>query len=65
MLSEGNRPMPVLHLQDVPTRVYECLRQRAEAHDRTVEAEALGVLERGLVAEPQVWLLPQNLQHRC
>jgi plasmid stability protein len=44
--------MPILHLPDVPSEVYECLRQRAQAHHRTVEAEALGVLQRGLLADP-------------
>ena len=43
--------MPMLHLQDVPNEVYECLRQCAAAHERTVEAEALGVLQRGLLVE--------------
>ena len=44
--------MSVLHLEDVPNEVYQCLRQRAEAHNRTVEAEALAVLRSGLLAEP-------------
>jgi hypothetical protein len=41
---------PFLRRDDVPTDVYECLRQRA--HARSPEAEALLLLERGLRAEP-------------
>jgi plasmid stability protein len=43
--------MPILHLPDVSLEVYESLRQRAAVHQRTVEAEALGLLERALAGE--------------
>jgi len=44
--------MPILHLPDVPSEVYECLCQRAQANHRTLEAEAVGVLQQGLLAQP-------------
>jgi hypothetical protein len=44
--------MPILHLPAVPSEVYELLCQLAQAHHSTVAAEALRVLQRGLLAEP-------------
>jgi plasmid stability protein len=43
--------MPVLHLDDVPLPVYERIQKLAAAHDRTPEAEALALLEQGLVSQ--------------
>jgi plasmid stability protein len=43
--------MPVLHLQDGPNDVYERLQELAEVHHRTLEAEALSLLRRGLLPE--------------
>lgn len=42
--------MPVLHLDDVPGDVYEHIRQRAAAHERSPEAEAVRLLREGLRA---------------
>jgi len=44
--------MAVLHLEDVPSELYERLQRLAAAHQRTPEAEALHCLRRGLLAEP-------------
>jgi hypothetical protein len=43
--------MPVLHLEDVPNDVYERLQQLADVNQRTLEAEALSLLRRGLPPE--------------
>ena len=40
--------MPVLHLDDVPSDVYERLRQRAADHGRPLQAEAIDLLREGL-----------------
>jgi plasmid stability protein len=42
--------MPILHLDEVPTEVYERISQLAEAHGRSVEAEAVRLLREGLLA---------------
>jgi hypothetical protein len=44
--------MPVLHLQDVPSDLYERIQQLAIAHRRTPEVEAIHLLRQGLPAEP-------------
>lgn len=44
--------MPALHLQDVPSDLYERIRQLAAAHRRTPEVEAIYLLRQGLPAEP-------------
>jgi plasmid stability protein len=38
--------MAVLYLEQVPTDIYERLRRLAKAHNRTVEAEAVALLDR-------------------
>jgi plasmid stability protein len=43
--------MPVLHLDNVPSEVYDRLRQLAVRHNHSVEAEAVGLLQRGVLAE--------------
>jgi plasmid stability protein len=43
--------MPVLHLDDVPSEVYEHIQQLAVSHDRTPEAEAVSLLRQGLRSE--------------
>lgn len=43
--------MPVLHLDDVPPPIYERIQKLAVAHKRTAEAEALALLEQGLLAQ--------------
>jgi plasmid stability protein len=43
--------MPILQLNDVPSDLYERLQALAEAHQRTPEAEAMRLLQRGLLAE--------------
>ena len=43
--------MPVLHLDDVPSDLYERIRQLAEAHHCTPEVEAITLLRQGLPAE--------------
>ena len=44
--------MPVLHLQEVPADLYERVRQLAAAHKSTPEAEALHLLQQGLLSQP-------------
>jgi plasmid stability protein len=44
--------MPVLHLHDVPSDVYERIRLLAVAHRCAPEAEAINLLRQGLLAEP-------------
>jgi plasmid stability protein len=43
--------MPVLHLDDVPSDVYERIQQLAASRDRTPEAEAVELLRQGLLQE--------------
>jgi hypothetical protein len=43
--------MPILHLADVPNEMYERLQRLAEMHQRTLEAEALSLLSRGLLPD--------------
>ncbi len=42
--------MPILHLSDVPIDVLDSLHQLAVSHHRTLEAEALELLQRGVSA---------------
>jgi plasmid stability protein len=53
--------MPVLHLDAVPSDVYERIQQRAATRDRTLEAEAVDLLRQGLLHDlagrPQIELL--------
>ena len=44
--------MPNLYLDDVPSEVYDRLRQLAGAHNRTLEAEAVNLLQLGLGSVP-------------
>ncbi len=44
--------MPVLYLEDVPNEVYDRLRQLAGVHNRSLEAEAVNLLQQGLGATP-------------
>jgi plasmid stability protein len=37
--------MPTLHLRNVPTKVYEQLRRRAKLNGRSMNAEAVALLE--------------------
>jgi plasmid stability protein len=41
--------MPVLHLNDLPSDLYEHIRQRAVVHNQTLEAEAVRLLRQGLL----------------
>jgi len=43
--------MPVLHLDNVPSDVYERIQQLAATRDRTPEAEAVELLRQGLLRE--------------
>ena len=59
--------MPILHLNDVPPDLYERLQALAEAHHRKPEAEAVRLLEHGLLAEsagPSQAELLAELRHR-
>jgi hypothetical protein len=53
--------MPILHLDDVPSEVYDRIQQLAVSRDRTPEAEAVNLLRLGLLYElagrPQAALL--------
>lgn len=40
--------MPILHVRSVPEELYERIRQRARAKNRSISAEVIGLLERGL-----------------
>ena len=44
--------MPVLHLDEVPSEVYERLSQLAAVHERTPEAEAVNLLRQELINQP-------------
>jgi plasmid stability protein len=44
--------MPVLYLENVPREVFDRIHQLAEAHGRTVEAEAVRLLRQGLLSRP-------------
>lgn len=46
--------MPVLHLDNVPGEVYDRLRQLAAEHNHSVEAEAVGLLQRGVRSDSAV-----------
>jgi plasmid stability protein len=49
--SRGHHFMPALHLDHLPGDLYEHIRQLAASHRRTLEAEALSLLQQGLLAE--------------
>ena len=40
--------MPILHVRHVPEELYERLRQRARDENRSISAEVISLLERGL-----------------
>jgi len=44
--------MPILNLQDVPVDIYQRLQRLAAAHQRTLEGEALALLQEQLRTEP-------------
>ena len=43
--------MPALHVRDVPPQVYEWLRARAGRNRRSINGEAISILERELERE--------------
>jgi plasmid stability protein len=45
--------MSILSLDEVPTEVYEQVRQSAAAHNRTISAEVVRLLQRGLQQDEQ------------
>jgi hypothetical protein len=46
-----DEPTPVLHLADIPSELFDRIQQLAAAHNCTVEAEALHLLQQALVHE--------------
>ena len=44
--------MPSLTLKDIPKRLHQQLRERAERHRRSLSQEALACLEQVVAAEP-------------
>ncbi len=44
--------MPSLTLKDIPRRLHQQLRERAERHRRSLSQEALACLEQVVAAEP-------------
>jgi len=46
--------MPALLIKNFPPELHEVLRQRAAANHRSMNKEALAILERSLVHEPLV-----------
>jgi plasmid stability protein len=54
LVCAGGKLVPVLHLEDVPSDLYERLRERAAAHNRPLAQEAIQVLEQGLRAGGRV-----------
>jgi hypothetical protein len=61
------KPMPVLHLQDVPLDLYQRLQRLAIAHQHTPEVEALALLQDQLRSTPdgptQAELLAELQRH--
>ena len=45
--------MPALHVRDVPVEVMRALRERATAHDRSVQAEVRLILARAATERPE------------
>lgn len=45
--------MPILHVRHVPEELYERLRQRARDENRSISAEVISLLERGLQEPPR------------
>ena len=43
--------MATLHVRNVPDRTYEALRERANEHRTSISAEAIRLIEQGLLAK--------------
>jgi len=54
--------MPTLHLRNVSSHVYERLRSRAKANGRSLNAEALAVLDRALEREERAGSITDALR---
>jgi plasmid stability protein len=55
------RPLPTLYIRNVPTEVYEALKARAKREGRSVNAEALKILEDVAEQEPDPRVLVAEL----
>jgi antitoxin FitA len=60
--------MPILHVRNVPERIYSRLQQRAEAQHRSLSAEVVSLLDEALlgedVREAQATVLERMRRHR-
>lgn len=60
--------MPILHVRNVPERIYSRLQQRAEAQHRSLSAEVVSLLDEALDAEDiraaQADVLERMRRHR-
>nr|BAL57940.1 hypothetical protein HGMM_F53C10C14 [uncultured Acetothermia bacterium]BAL58554.1 hypothetical conserved protein [Candidatus Acetothermum autotrophicum] len=56
--------MATLHVRNVPDRLYEALKARAQADGRSLSAEVLTILERALKRNDSQQKLLQSLQRR-
>lgn len=45
--------MPILHVRNIPQRLYDDIKLRAQREHRSLTAEVIALLERGLAAPPQ------------
>jgi plasmid stability protein len=56
------RRVPTLHLRNVPTTVYEQLRRRAKQNGRSMNAEALVLLEEAVEREQRAATITDELR---
>jgi plasmid stability protein len=56
------RGVPTLHLRNVPTMVYESLRERAKRNGRSMNAEAVALLEEAIERRQQKTTITEQLR---
>ncbi len=56
------RVMPTLHLRNVPATVYERLRRRAKQNGRSMNAEAVALLEEAVERERRSGTITEELR---
>jgi plasmid stability protein len=54
--------MPTLHLRNVPTKIYERLRRRAKQNGRSMNAEAVALLEDAVEREDRTGSITAELR---
>jgi len=57
--------MPTLHLRNVPARLYERLQLRAKANGRSMNAEAVALLEEGVERELRARNITEQLRRHA